>query len=208
MNGSRVGALVMGMCLLSCLSAGPSLAVEDSASTKRLEEQKQDVRDQLNGSSWMLELKPESGGKARQDTLSFSERTVESDWLTQTGYSISNYSVRFDGDMAVWETMQSKDGDGRAFWRGELQGEKMYGTLSTQPQKGDPQTFAFSATKIASALPVIPQMPEPVQAPAPTDAPAMEPAADAAAAPQAAIPAVAPAASDDPAPKKKKRSLF
>jgi len=195
-RGVCLAVLTFGVFAVSGLFAGSGFAVEDSAEIKKkLEAQKQEIRDALNGSSWMLELKPEAGGKTREDTLDFGERTVESQWLTKTGYSNSNYSVRFDGDLAVWETMQSKEGEGLAFWRGELHGETMYGTLSKQPQGGQAETFAFSATKIASAPP-----PAPIVAPATESVPTAESVIEETGG--------APVVEQTPEPEKKKRGLW
>jgi hypothetical protein len=108
-----------------------------------------EIRARLDGTSWTLVLKPmEEGQKTQKDTLTFQGREVTSQRLTKAGYNSSNYSVNIGGDgVAVWETMQTKEGEGVAFWRGELQGETMQGVLSQQPTEGPVQAFSFTATQ-------------------------------------------------------------
>ena len=168
------------------------------AADERLRDQKQQaVRATLNATIWELVLTPDGGGKKESDTLTFTDRTVTSKRLSKEGYGGSNYSVRLDGEMEVWETMQTKQG-GMAFWRGDLYGDKMGGALSQQPKEGEPVNFSFSATKVKLEAPPAPAAPA---------APPAQPAPSASA-PEAAA---APAASDAPEPstrKKKRWGLF
>ena len=144
------------------------------------EKLREQVRAKLNGTNWTLELKPETGGKTVQDTVTFEGRTVKSSWLTKSGYNVSNYSLQVSEDgSAVWETMQSKEGEGLAFWRGELAGEKMSGVLSKQPKEGTPMSYNFSATKVASAAPATPAAPAVKAAPPAATTPKAKPSAPA-----------------------------
>jgi hypothetical protein len=200
---------------LACAAAAPvagakELAVASEAATSTLEEQREQVRQQLDGTQWTLVLRPEGGGKTTEDTLTFKGRTVASARLTKAGYSTTNYSVHVQDDgVAVWETMQSKEGGDRAFWRGDLSGETMSGILSKQPAEQPQETFYFSATKLASGQP---QTPPASIAPAPTLPPQAQlaqpegPVAGVAAqvSPEVPAPPSAPAA----APKKKRRGWF
>ena len=166
--------------------------VQAQAAGKSAEEkQREAVRTALDGTSWSVELRSETSGKNRQDTVSFKGRTISSEWLTKSGYNSSNYSLRMDGDLAIWETMQSKEGEGLAFWRGELQGDKMYGALNKQPSSGTPENFSFTAIKLASGPAV-----------------AAAPAAVAPAQPVKPSTPAAPASAKPEAPKKKKRGWF
>lgn len=183
---------------LSWLATGAGLAKEEGSSAqpvaapavapaapqpatvqKSPKEQKQEeVRAQLNGTSWLLHLRSEVSGKQRDDALTFAGRTVTSDWLSKAGYNTSNYSLRIeDNGLIVWETMQSKEGEGVAFWRGELQGNVMSGVLSKQPSKGSPESFSFTASKADSGTP--PEPPVAVSAPSPTEAAAPSPVQEA-----------------------------
>ncbi|MFH1339065.1 MAG: hypothetical protein ABIH40_04425 [Candidatus Omnitrophota bacterium] len=106
--------------------------VPATADAKRaLLEKKQKL---LNNTEWEIELSPLSGkGKKESDTLTFSNNQVSSKDLIRRGFSASNYtlSMQDDGNV-VWETMQSSEKAGIAFWRGEIDPnvERMQGILS------------------------------------------------------------------------------
>ena len=188
--------------------APPQPAASDAETLR--EQQRQAIRAKLNGTTWNVQLTSDAGGKKEQDTLIFTDRTIESKRLGKSGYGTSNYSVRVDGDIDVWETMQTKEGEGMAFWRGELYGEKMAGALSQQPKEGAPQNFSFGATKVTSVPPPAPPAAPEVQAPAdaaPTAPPEPAVSAPAPVAPKAAMPSAAPSAPQQDKPKKR-RGLF
>ena len=175
----------------------PSPASDDE---RAREQQRQTIRAKLNGTTWAVQLSPDAGGKKEQDTLTFTDRTVESKRLSKAGFGTSNYSVRIDGDIGIWETMQTKEGE-MAFWRGEMYGEKMAGALSQQPKEGVPQNFSFGATKSSSGAPPAQQPEAAVTAP-PAEMPKVE-------MPKAEMPKVeAPAQTPAPAKSKKRWGLF
>ena len=153
-----------------------------------------DVRTLLDGTSWTLDLMPLSGGekaKPQQDTVSFAKTKVVSEQLSKAGYPESNYSLTIGDDgVAVWETMQTKEGDGVAFWRGELHGATMRGMLSRHPTDGPAKDFSFVGKK-AEVMPAQPAEP-------PAQAVTQSPAASSDAAGSA----------EPTAPKKKKRGWF
>lgn len=103
---------------------------------------------QLDGTQWSLKLTPSSSAKDQtpvKDTVSFTGRKVTSAFLSKTGYPSSNISLSIGGDgSGVWETMQTKEGEGVAFWRGEIAGSTMRGVLSKHPVEGKPEDYSFS----------------------------------------------------------------
>ena len=118
----------------------------------------------LNQTEWAVEMIPVSGSREAKrpvkDTLFFEGGKVTSKRLVDSGYPGSNYTLTVEDDGAVvWETMQTKEGEGVAFWRGELRGEEMRGILSKHPVKGDPMDLSFSGKMMqntpsaASAIP-------------------------------------------------------
>lgn len=168
----------------------PSAAPAPVASKSAQDKQRDEVRAMLDGTTWTIDLRSDATGKTKQDTLTFQGRTVSSGWLTKSGYGASNYSLRIQDDgLVIWETMQSKEGEGLAFWRGELQNDAMSGALSKQPTKGASESFSFSGKKAGAATPTVESKVEPKPAAAPAPAPVAAPA------PQ-------------PEKKKKKRGLF
>lgn len=216
---SKTVALVVGLSVVALLGSGVSAKEESSgaaagqapvvaapATTTKTGPQ-DEVRALLDGTSWALDLMPLSGGekaKPQKDTVSFAKTKVVSEELSKAGYPESNYSLTIGDDgVAVWETMQTKEGEGVAFWRGELHGATMRGMLSRHPTEGPAKDFSFVGKKSevahttatpASPATVIPAQPAEPPAQAVTQTPADSP--DAA------------GSSEPPTPKKKKRGWF
>lgn len=136
------------------------------------------IRAQLDGSQWTVQLTPSSGSKgleAQKDTISFTQRQVTSEFLSKAGYPATNYSLSIGGDgRAVWETMQTKENEGVAFWRGELEGLVMQGVLSKHPTEGTPEDYSISGQAVGEkkiAVPSIAQKPVSAVSVAPPKAP-------------------------------------
>ena len=177
-------------------AAAAPAASQPTAPEKPLNPEDQ-VRAQLDGTSWSVQLTPSSGAaglKPQKDTITFTKRQVTSEFLTKAGYPNSNYSLTLGDDgKAVWETMQTKEGEGVAFWRGEVSGTSMRGVLSKHPLKGDPEDYGI-AGQVAGAKSIT----VPTAAQAPTGAVQVAPTAKPAAA------STAPAGAKPSAKKKKK----
>ena len=117
------------------------------------EKRQEEMLAALNGSSWELELRPFEAGEKKpkilKDTVTFKGATVTSERLGKLGYGSSNFSLNVKEDgTATWETMQSKAGEGTAFWRGEVDKDKMRGVLSQQPTGAAAENFTFVGTRI------------------------------------------------------------
>ena len=114
--------------------------------TAKLEEIIAKKKAELNGKEWTVELKPMSGkGKAETDVISFAEDKVMSKNLTALGYSATNFTVRLEEDgTVIWETMQTSEKDGMAFWRGDIATDGvMRGVLSKRDKKDNAYDFSF-----------------------------------------------------------------
>ena len=191
-----------------------------------MEKLREALRAKLDGTKWALELRPMEGtGKIKQDAVSFTGRTVTSERLAKLGYPASNYSLNAKEDRtATWETMQTKAGEGVAFWRGELEGEMMRGVLSQQPANGPGENYSFVGKQTGGAALTTPapapaaagvELPAPAASPtveqAPTPTPPTSPVPSVSVPESASAPAVAPALpqpAPTPAPeaaKKKKK---
>ena len=115
----------------------------------------------LNNTEWVVDVKPMGGkGKAGQDVITFSDNKVSSKNLAGQGFPASNYSVRLLEDETVtWETMQTSEKSGIAFWRGDIGPDGiMRGVLSKRDSKNNTSDFNFvstSSTKIAPAAPAV-----------------------------------------------------
>ncbi|MBU0548717.1 MAG: hypothetical protein KJ838_00095, partial [Candidatus Omnitrophica bacterium] len=85
----------------------------------------------LNNTKWEIELSLLTGkGKKQSDIITFSNNQIASANLIRSGFSATNYTLTIQEDVAViWETMQTSEKSGIAFWRGEvdLNIEKMQG---------------------------------------------------------------------------------
>ena len=208
----------------------PAASPADQASSAQLVQQWQQ---RLDGSQWNLRLVPlsESAGKGSTDTIRFAGRQLTSERLAKEGYTGSNYTMRMDGpDTAIWETMQSREGGGVVFWRGEVHGDQMTGVISKRIEQEPTKDFSFAGNRVgsdSSASPAAGTMatsvtPAPAQSAATATAPPVpaEPAAPATApaptaAPQVVIPSSQPpknepATPQTPAPSqpKKRRGWF
>jgi hypothetical protein len=120
------------------------MAEEPAASQAEEEATKQ----LLHGTTWSIEWTPMSGETRAQpftDTLSFENGQITSQRLSAEGYPSSNYTFTIgDDDIPVWETMQTSEGSGVVFWRGEVHGEAMRGIVSQHPVEGAAQDFSFA----------------------------------------------------------------
>ena len=136
--------------------AGP---VAEPAAAKLLSPEDQ-IRAQLDGTEWTVQLNPSAGVKGvatQKDTITFTKKQVNSSFMEKAGYPASNYSLTMGGDgRAVWETMQTKEGEGVAFWRGEIDGSTMRGVLSKHPTEGASEDYSLSGQVVGAKKIVIP----------------------------------------------------
>ena len=204
--GSLGLALICALILMPASAAAKQSPAEAAAAALKAKQEKEAAA-LLNGTVWNVEMTPLSGEKKLvKDTLKFEGGKITSIALSKEGYAPSNFTLTVEvGDLVIWETMQSKEGTGVVFWRGERQGETMRGILSKQPTDGKSTDYSFSGR-----VNVPPPPPPPPAAPAaPAGVPAPAAMTDAASQPPmtasalgaeqtVSLPAPAPAA---PAPK-------
>lgn len=120
---------------------------------KKIDEKK----DELNGTSWEIELKPQYGGEMKipnKDTLYFQDGKFKSAYTDSEGFSRTNYTIRLrESGPATFETMQSHNESekGIVFWRGEWLDKAMTGTMvrKVPDKKGEgivTESYYFSNT--------------------------------------------------------------
>ena len=152
----------------------------------------------LSNTVWSAEFSPLSGEKPKKpvkDTLTFQGSKVSSESLSRDGYTPTNYTVTVpDESTVIWETMQTKEGGGVVFWRGERQQDSMRGILSKHPEKGAAVDYSFSANLMGE---------KPAAAAAPAAAAVKQPATAAAASSQVSASKQAPAPPPQTTEKKK-----
>jgi REP element-mobilizing transposase RayT len=100
----------------------------------------------LDMSEWYMKLVPVEGGGETGDIITFRNGKFLSAGLSSRGFESSNYQTALEDGRLVWETMQSGP-TGTASWRGELDNERMTGTLSLRQIDSEPQDFSFESIK-------------------------------------------------------------
>lgn len=119
----------------------------------------------LNNTDWTIELKPMAGGKkarAEKDTIHFADGKVSSTNLTKAGYGPTNFTLRMleDNETLTWETMQTSEKSGVAFWRGDIGPDNvMRGVLSKRDLKDRTTDFNFVSTGSQKVAPPTPPAP-------------------------------------------------
>jgi hypothetical protein len=107
-----------------------------------------ELKEQISGTRWTIELTPLSGAekaKPQKDTVRFEGGQVSSERFAKAGYPQTNYTLSVGGDgVPVWETMQTKEGEGVLFWRGEVHGSTVRGVVSKHPVEGPAEDFSFT----------------------------------------------------------------
>lgn len=120
----------------------------DAEKAKRILIEKR--RREINNNEWAIELLKLSGkGKKDAETLIFKDNQVLMSNFSKRGFSATNYSLSIQGDgTLVWETMQSSEKSGIAFWRGELSSDmqSMRGVLSLQINEKNREEYSFVST--------------------------------------------------------------
>ena len=119
------------------------------AADEGMEEQKKQLeaaKIELNNMEWKIKLMPMSGTNAAgyEDTLLFVKNKFSSQKLESEKFPASSYTVSLKGeDVIIWETMQTSESGGLAFWRGELENNVMRGVLSMRPDEKTSMDFSF-----------------------------------------------------------------
>ena len=104
-------------------------------------------RKEIDNRQWSIRLVPLSGkGKQSVDTVVFEDGTVEFKEFGKKGFPATNFSLKIQEDnVAVWETMQTSEKSGVAFWRGEISPdlETMRGVLSHKIDEKTKEDYSF-----------------------------------------------------------------
>lgn len=125
---------------------------EAAAAKRQLEEKK---RKEIANTEWQIELTPLTGkGKKEAETVIFKDNQVGFSAYGKKGFSPTNFtlSVQEDG-LVVWETMQTSEKAGIAFWRGEMpDAQTMRGIFSYHPDDKTTLDYSFVSTGKKSTL--------------------------------------------------------
>lgn len=128
---------------------------ESDAEAKKQElyKRREEKKEELNGSRWSVDIKAQSysqGNYPASDTLVFQDGQFRSEYLTQQGFTSTNYTltVKAEDRPTIWETMQShqdKD-EGIAFWRGQWMDEDMTGSLVIRRPEKPNEDYYFTSS--------------------------------------------------------------
>lgn len=119
-------------------------------------------RRRLNNTEWQVELRPLSGSsspkdKKEADALLFKDNQVSIVGFEKKNFPPTNFtlSVQDDG-IIVWETMQTSEKNGIAFWRGEMDGDmqRMQGILSYHLDEKTIRDYSFVSVSKGTIVPV------------------------------------------------------
>lgn len=154
-------------------------AVAADKTTKEQKKPLEAAKIELNNMEWKIKLSPigETKAKAYEDTLLFVENKFSSEKLESEDFPTSNYTVSLKGeDVIIWETMQTSESGGLAFWRGELENNVMRGVLSMRPDEKTSMDFSFYSIERKELEPRPSQVEEELT-PAPTEPEEVQPEA-------------------------------
>ncbi len=105
---------------------------------------------ELNNTEWSIELLPMTGkGKKEIDTVTFKNNQVGIAGFAKKGFSFTNFTLTVQEDgVVIWETMQTSEKSGIAFWRGEFDSklQTMRGVVSHQVDQKNKQDYSFTST--------------------------------------------------------------
>jgi len=106
---------------------------------------------ELAGTAWQVTLQPRTTvgeGVPQTDLITFDAETMRSGWLSDAGFPDGTYTVESDPDGGMlWDAVQPRWGAEIVYWRGEVTGRAMHGTVSRYLMQGGIEDYAFSGVK-------------------------------------------------------------
>ncbi len=149
-----LSVFLVTICLLSLYSSAEAKAKKKKKETAvpkieavKKEERLKQAAEKLNNTQWVIRLikiPAEIRRSFTEDVLRFAENKIESKLLAKEGFTPTSYSLSLKGEnMVIWETMQTDAKGNLAFWKGEMEGERMRGVLSRQPKDKPATDYTF-----------------------------------------------------------------
>ena len=119
---------------------------QDEDMVKKIKEPEKE----LNNTKWQISLSQITQAEKKDkftDTLRFKDGKVEMESLISQGFSASGFTITVKGDnIIVWETMQTSEKKGLAFWKGEMEEGRMRGVLSRHFDEKTVKDYSFYST--------------------------------------------------------------
>lgn len=126
---------IIGLSLFISVNIWAAKSDEEKAAeeAQKKREMIEAIKKRLDYTDWEIELGEMGNGSKKKirDIVHFKDGKVEAETLVAEGFMPTNYTLTLKKDnIVVWETMQSSEKAGLAFWRGEIEGSRMRGVLS------------------------------------------------------------------------------
>lgn len=142
----RIKSVVLSGILISTLGIFPANTIQAQETKMPME---------LDGSEWLVNMVyvTEKGKKVSdEDTLIFKDKKFVSKSFEKDGFEPTNYSLTLEDDEVTtrFGTMQIK-GKETAFWKGEIRGETIDGSVHMKYANGNNRTTYFTG-KITSGI--------------------------------------------------------
>ncbi len=123
-------------------------AREETLKAKRALAQKK--LNELNNTEWTIDLVSMSAkSKKEVDVITIKNSQVTIASFNKKGFPTTNFTLTVQEDgTVIWETMQTSEKSGIAFWRGELDSklQNMRGVVSHQLDNKSKQDYSFVST--------------------------------------------------------------
>ena len=147
----KIGLVVLILGVVTVDWAQSSDEEKIAAQAEKKRQMIKAAKKKLDNTTWQIELTQMTTGKKKvktEDTLRFINGRIESEQLVSEGFSVSNFTVRIKReDTVIWETMQSSEEQGLAFWRGEIKEGIMRGVLSRHLDEKTIKDYTFVSEK-------------------------------------------------------------
>lgn len=143
------------ICLLSLYGSAEAKAKKKNKKTaepkieavKKEQLLKQAAAEKLGNTRWQIKITQIAAAKKKgslKDALRFLNNKVKSESLSREGFPATSYTLSLKGEnIVIWETMQTDAKGNLAFWRGEIEGEKIQGVLSRHPKDKAATDYSF-----------------------------------------------------------------
>lgn len=146
-NFFRVFLILMAFVIFSVSLLKPAFAARQKKAKKKAEvptvtqtQKKQELlkqaEEKLNNTAWQAQFTRISAATKKEtykDELEFIDKKFASRKLSKEGFSATSFTLNLKGEnIIIWETMQTDAKGNLAFWKGEMEGERMRGVLSRQ----------------------------------------------------------------------------
>ncbi|MFH1782908.1 MAG: hypothetical protein ABH848_04770 [Candidatus Omnitrophota bacterium] len=145
-------SLILIIVSILCINLSARAAEEEGLTPAQIKKELiRGFKKKLNDTSWEITLR-NSAGQEEMDIVSFKDYKVVSRKMLVEGFNPSNFTVRMKGERKIiWETMQTSEKKGVAFWRGDIfasdieKGAVMRGVLSWHIKDGVKRDYNFNS---------------------------------------------------------------